>query len=137
LYFLQNNFAGFQKIMLLFDNNIGHKYKWISPTPISVVLYQEAFNIWPTDKTKAIYLLQKAIDYTPDWSHLRIELANAYQKNHQPQLAGKTISDCLSRMVPRLHCQQYIDSHQLGDFGIFFNEITKTPLSDWVYNKAL
>ncbi|MCL4384669.1 O-antigen ligase family protein [Patescibacteria group bacterium] len=122
LYQETHNLAQFQATLDLFNRNIGTKTDMLI-SPISIVLYQEALSLWPQDKPQALHYLQTAVNYTPDWSHLRIELANAYTDNHQTDLANQEITACLARSVPSFHCQQYITSTALGHFGTLNRQI--------------
>ena len=122
-YQQQQQIDNYKYTLSLFDRNIGLKYISLDITPISSALYSEALNIWTTDRSSAIYFLNQAVKYSPDWSHLRIELANAYMDDNQILVAKNEIQACLSRSIPRFHCQQYASAKQPGNFGTLSKEI--------------
>ncbi len=52
-----------------------------------------------------------AINFTPEWSYLHIELANFYLTKEETNKAGAQIEFCLQFDLPQNHCRQFMEEN--------------------------
>ena len=83
------------------------------------------------DFEETIFWWKKAVRFLPDWSYSYIELASLYSSLGNNVGAGKVLEDCLEFKYPKIHCQEYLDLLDKGEFfdkvGFWEKEISAIP----------